>query len=478
MNSKSRVRRENLSLSLPPVLLLGAVLSAAFFGLLIGGPLDFAILRRYCLCHPVAVASVSLFFVGIVTLGLKWWQAVTQSSVTGNSAAALRRLIIDGDEIKPAQRPEWLFASWQSLPRAIQEGWFGVRILRTLELQISRGRRNQLEPDLTSLADADADRQHESYGLVRIINWAMPMLGFLGTVLGISSTLGQLDTQMLATQQQEAMNQLTAGLYVAFDTTAIALVLTVFLMFLQFGIGRLEISLLSRIDAECGNGLIGFLAVDPFDAHDTLLSPVREMASELLNTVKQLVEDQSVIWSRSILESQRQWTAWTETASQRIESDLGENIGGALDRHVSSLEKLQDEGNRQLDLRWQQWQTTLSDQARLIHGQQKEAIRQGDTLQKLVDSTTDLRKLEDVIQDSIARLENVNRLEEATLCVGEAVAVLATSLERAGLIRGAPIKPRDARKTSVAGSTTNETTNADKDASVSLPIDPSQRKAA
>lgn len=446
MKPKKRIRRESFSLSLPPILLLGAILSAAFFSLIILGPLDFALLRRYCLSHPVAVASVSLFFIGIVTLTWKWYQTFWQSKATGSAATALRRLITDGAEVAPRQRAAWLTASWQALPNSIQCSWVGHRVTRALDLQNGRGRRHQLESDLKNFSDADADRQHDSYGLLRIINWAMPMLGFLGTVLGISQTLGRLDTQMLATQQQEAMNQLTAGLYVAFDTTAIALVLTVILMFLQFGISRLETRLLANIDAESNPVLIEFLADDPFDAQSTLLAPVREMTTELVDTIRQLVEEQASIWTQSIAASQRQWTEWTQTASERIESDLGDKIGDALERHATRLEKLQDDGYRQIEQRWQQWQTTLSDHARLIQSQQKEVIEQSDILRKLVDSTTDLRKLEEVLQDSLARMENVGRLEEASVCVGEAVAVLASSLERAGIIRGAPIKPRASQK--------------------------------
>ena len=73
-------------------------------------------------------------------------------------------------------------------------------------------------------------------------------------------------------------------------------------------------------------------------------------------------------------------------------------------------------------------------------------IKQSDTLHQLVDSTTELRNLENTIHDSVARLENIGRLEEAAHCVGEAVALLATCLERAGVIRGTPIRPRVAKK--------------------------------
>ena len=446
VNSNRRSQPQGCTLPLPQVVLIGAGLSAVFFGLILYGPLDYLILRRYCLGHPVAIASVCLFIMGIVGLTLKWMVAFQQIRLTTQGASTLQRLIDDGDEITPKQRPAWLAANWESQTSQLQRSWLGARIARVLELQINRGRRNQLESDLKSLSELEADRQHDSYSLLRIIHWAMPMLGFLGTVLGISQTLSQLDTTTLASQQGDAMNQLTAGLNIAFDTTAIALVLTVISMFVQFAISRLEQSILSQIDSDTADCLIQFLSADPFDAQDNLLTPVREALDGVLAGVRQLVTEQASLWSDSLFDTQRKWSEWTQDRSQIVETQISHRVGAALDKHVSELNRLQEEASRHQDLRWQQWQTTLSDQARLIQGQQKEMIRQSDSLHQLVESTSDLRKLEETIHASVGRLEHVGRIEEATTCVGEAVAVLATCLERSGVIRGTPIRPRVAAK--------------------------------
>ena len=275
------------------------------------------------------------------------------------------------------------------------------------------------------------------------------MLGFLGTVLGISQTLGQLDTELLATQQQEAMNELTAGLYVAFDTTAIALILTVFLMFVQFAVSRLELNLLAKINADVSRELVPFLGVDPYDAQATLLAPVRDMAHQLVESVRILAEQQSQVWGRSIAESQQQWTEWTVKSAEAIETGVGDKIADSLEQHVDSLQRLQDEGDTRAEARWQQWHTTLSEQARLIKDQQQHLLQHSGKLERIIDSTTqlvaatsELRNLEDTIHESVSRLENIGKLENATLCLGEAVAVLGTSLERAGMIRSAPTRPR------------------------------------
>ena len=395
---------------------------------------------------------MALFFMAIVLLANKLRTAHTQLRLTSVTVNALGRLIQDGHGILPAERPRWLEASWLSLPVAWQFSWFGRRLNRILNLQLKRGRRDALEHDLQSLSQVDARRQRDSYNLVRTINFAIPLLGILGTAM-VFSEIGKLNEHLQSTTTQLASdpilvsaNAATMSSLTALDPTVLALGLTLLTIFAQFIAVRSEQDLLERIDQGVQDTLIEFLAADPHDAEEGLLAPVKQMTADLVTTIHQVVEQQANIWSRSISESQRQWSNWTQSASECIASNLTDTISAALKNHASRLEKIQEEGSRQIDTRWQQWQTTLSDQARAMSSQQKELIRQTDSIQQLVSATTDLRKLEDAILDSVSRLENLQRLEDASQCVGEAVAVLATSLERAGLIRSAPIRPRVVRK--------------------------------
>jgi biopolymer transport protein ExbB/TolQ/cellobiose-specific phosphotransferase system component IIA len=463
---RTRFQRDPYTFPLPTVILIGAVLSALFYGLLIAGPFELTLLKRYCLCHWVAIASVCLFTTGAVGLTFKWFSTNRQLRLVGGASAAMRRLTAEGAEVNPKDRVDWLMQSWSAEPESVQWSWFGQRVIQALQLLQSRGRRHNLEHDLKTLAEQTADHQHESYALLRIVHWAMPMLGFLGTVLGISQTLGQLDTEMLATQQQQAMNQLTAGLYVAFDTTAIALVLTVISMFAQFALHRVELGLMQLIDRQCEDALVPFLSDDPFEAQDSLLTPVREMAGDLVNCVRELVVEQASVWSRSISESQRQWTDWTEKLANEVDSQLVSSLGQAMSQHLAGLELVQEKTGRQFETRLQQWQTTLSEQTRAMHQQQKEMLLQTATLQQLIQSTADLKKLEEAISNNLRTIEEAGnfdkatgRIENATQCVAEAVAMLATSLERAGLVRAAaPQRPRPASTTAQSSATAEPAT--------------------
>ncbi|AYF44841.1 MULTISPECIES: MotA/TolQ/ExbB proton channel family protein [Halobacteriovorax] len=74
------------------------------------------------------------------------------------------------------------------------------------------------------ITDLHRDNSETEQSNIRYLLWAIPSLGFIGTVLGISSAL------MIANSKD--MNLITATLGVAFDTTLVALILSIILMWL------------------------------------------------------------------------------------------------------------------------------------------------------------------------------------------------------------------------------------------------------
>ncbi len=116
------------------------------------------------------------------------------------------------------------------------------------------------------------------------------------------------------------------------------------------------------------------------------------MTDDLLAAVHQLVEMQANIWSRSISEAQKHWTNWSSQTGDQLRDALSEALDKSLTQHALQIEKIQQEAGRQVDSRWQQWQITLSDQARVMHAQQKELVRQTEAIDRLVASTCELKK--------------------------------------------------------------------------------------
>ena len=91
-----------------------------------------------------------------------------------------------------------------------------------------------------------------SYSVPRILVWAIPLLGFIGTVVGISRAVSEfsvvLDTAGDVDKIKDGIGGVTNGLSVAFDTTLLALFLSVLVMIPLVLVERYESRLLLSID--------------------------------------------------------------------------------------------------------------------------------------------------------------------------------------------------------------------------------------
>lgn len=74
----------------------------------------------------------------------------------------------------------------------------------------------------------NAQKQDSSQSMLRYIAWVIPSIGFIGTVLGISSGIGAANGEM----ETEDIEKVTSLLGLAFDTTLIALLLSIIMMYL------------------------------------------------------------------------------------------------------------------------------------------------------------------------------------------------------------------------------------------------------
>lgn len=102
------------------------------------------------------------------------------------------------------------------------------RVVMALSNLRNLGRVGDVDEILRSQASQDESAMETSYSLVQGFVWAIPVLGFIGTVLGLSTAIGGfssvLKTADDVTQISESLQGVTAGLATAFDTTLIALI--------------------------------------------------------------------------------------------------------------------------------------------------------------------------------------------------------------------------------------------------------------
>jgi len=96
------------------------------------------------------------------------------------------------------------------------------------------------------------------YVVPRYLNWAIPILGFIGTVLGISLAADGIQNIIGSgrglSDLSGELGEAIAPLGIAFDTTLIALSLAVVLTFLQVGLQRREDNFLGDFENWVRNG--------------------------------------------------------------------------------------------------------------------------------------------------------------------------------------------------------------------------------
>ena len=112
-------------------------------------------------------------------------------------------------------------------------------------------------------SDRDSSSSDSSYALARVLIWAIPILGFIGTVQGLGYAVSGFANFLAGaaelSQIKQAIANVTIGLGVAFDTTFLALVLVTFLMFPLSSLQRREESLFVEIDIYLDDALISRL---------------------------------------------------------------------------------------------------------------------------------------------------------------------------------------------------------------------------
>ena len=108
---------------------------------------------------------------------------------------------------------------------------------------------------MNDLAENDANLVESSYTLTKGLIWAIPVLGFIGTVLGLSQAVGGFGSVVSSGADletlKEALGGVTSGLGIAFETTLIALVAALIVQLLMTLLMRKEEEFLDACATYC-----------------------------------------------------------------------------------------------------------------------------------------------------------------------------------------------------------------------------------
>lgn len=115
---------------------------------------------------------------------------------------------------------------------------------------------------IKDVCNTEAERLESELTIVRYIAWAIPSIGFLGTVRGIGEALGQAHRAVSGD-----IVGVTVSLGVAFNSTFIALVVSILIMFLLYQLQLMQDRLVLDTQNYCDDHLIRHLQVPDKDAH-------------------------------------------------------------------------------------------------------------------------------------------------------------------------------------------------------------------
>lgn len=146
------------------------------------------------------------------------------------------------------------------------------RIERALSNLKNIGRVSDLTETLSSQAEIDEQFSESTYTLIKGFIWAIPVLGFIGTVLGLSQAVGGFGAVIAAgasmDELKESLGGVTGGLAVAFETTLIALVAALFIQIFLTMLKKREEDFLEQCSDYCHKNIISKLRTLGIDDAD------------------------------------------------------------------------------------------------------------------------------------------------------------------------------------------------------------------
>lgn len=134
------------------------------------------------------------------------------------------------------------------------------RIALVLANLKNTGARSDVSEMLRSQGEIDEAQMESSYGLIKGFVWSIPILGFIGTVLGLSKAIGSFGN-MLADessldQVKSGLQTVTGGLSTAFDTTLLALVSALIIQLLMTMLKKKEEMFLDECNEFCQEQIV------------------------------------------------------------------------------------------------------------------------------------------------------------------------------------------------------------------------------
>jgi hypothetical protein len=402
--------------------LIGLPLAAAVLGTIYLGPLRTTEAFRY-VSHPVECVEVVFFCCALGALASKFWQSGTERRACQTDVVPRW----DRQPVPPAEAAR-LLAGLDRLPRRLRNTYLARRVVAVLDFLCQRRSAAELDDQLRTLSDNDALALETSYSLTRFITWAIPILGFLGTVLGITMAISGVHDDDLQ------IGSITGGLANAFDATALALGLTMITMFVSSLVERREQSLLEEVDRYVDREL-----AHRFERADAAVEPVlrivEQQTQSLLSATERLVQRQAEVWAQALAELEQRSAETLRQQQEQVTVALAAALEKTLENHAQRLlafEQLAIEQSAQLFEQFGAVAVAVRDTGReqqaSLAGVGEAVAAQAAALDRLQQDAANLVNLQAVLHQNLAVLAGAGSFDQAVHSLSAAVHLLTARL--------------------------------------------------
>jgi biopolymer transport protein ExbB/TolQ len=350
------------------------------------------------------------------------WEGIAPSASTGETLRSLTERIED-------------------LPSSRQDDSLIRRLRAALDYVRFRGNAENLDDELKYLADAEAARVHAGFGLFRVIVWAIPILGFLGTVIGITKALDGLSGAQMG---DDVMAKALSGLGLKFDTTALALALSMVLMFVHFFIDRKVTAFLESVQCRTQEELMGMFPAIAKGA-DGQLAAIRQMAEVMMQAADKLVRQQVELWQASLDAAGSRWMQITKSASETVQTGLAGAMKESLLMHARELAAAEQAAMQQGRSAWEKVLHTQAQAMQNTTALQDSVSRQAEVMERTVLAVGEIARLEDALNRNLSALSGAKHFEQTVASMAAAINLLNVKLNEMPS-QGTPIKLEPQRR--------------------------------
>ena len=184
-------------------------------------------------------------------MGLKARNCLRERGMLGESYIE----VTEGISILPEDTREYA-RPLQALPDATRAKLLPRAMLAALQRFASTRNVQDVSTAVRSVCESESDRLDSELAMVRYIAWAIPSIGFIGTVRGIGDALGQAYRAV-----EGDISGVVTSLGVAFNSTFVALVISIFVMFLMHQLQLVQERLVLDTQHYCDDVLIRHMQV-------------------------------------------------------------------------------------------------------------------------------------------------------------------------------------------------------------------------